>query len=82
MMTFKVEKNVKIPRGTRQAHPFPFDDMDIGDSFAVKHSEMKAQTVGSRVSGRNKHNPEQLFVTRQIKGQGRNNLLTRVWRIK
>ena len=82
MIAFKIEKNVKVPAGTRQAHPFPLDDMTIGDSFAVKHSEMKPATVGSRISHRNRNNPEQLFITRQIKGQGRNNLLTRVWRIK
>ena len=82
MMTFKINKDVRIPSGTRQAHPFPWENMEPGDSFAVKHSEMKPATVGSRVSGHNKRNPETLFITRQLKGQGRNNLLTRVWRIK
>lgn len=34
---FKIEKNIPIPAPTRQARKskYPWDDMDIGDSFAV-----------------------------------------------
>jgi len=29
---FKIEKNIPIPLSTRE-HKYPFDDMEIGDSF-------------------------------------------------
>jgi hypothetical protein len=34
-MSFKVVKNIKIPERTYAQRDFPFDEMQVGDSFEV-----------------------------------------------
>ena len=55
--------------------------MNVGDSFDVRHGQMKPTSVGSRISTWNKRNPATKFITRQVNGQGRGVKITRVWRV-
>ena len=77
---FKVDHGRPIP-SNRHNTPFPMEAMNIGDSFDVRHRQMKATSVGSRVSTWNKRNPATKFITRQVNGQGRGVKITRVWRV-
>ena len=77
---FTVNSGKPIPTN-RHDNPFPFENMNIGDSFDVKHGQMKISSVCSRVSGWNKRNQATRFITRQVNGQGRGVKITRVWRV-
>jgi len=39
-MSYKIEKNLQLP--TKRHNKFPFDKMEIGDSFLVPKSEITA----------------------------------------
>lgn len=53
-MSFKVEQNVPVPKGERRgsARVFPFDTLEIGESFTVpleqERSVRSAASVGNR----------------------------------
>ena len=79
-MEFKVDHGRPIPTN-RHNSPFPFETMNIGDSFDVRHGQMKVSSVCSRVGTWNKRNPATKFITRQVNGQGRDVKITRVWRV-
>ena len=46
---FKVDHGRPIP-SNRHNTPFPMEAMNIGDSFDVRHGQMKPTSVGSRVT--------------------------------
>ena len=77
---FKIDHGKPIP-SNRHSTQFPFGEMIVGDSFDVRHGQMKPTSVGSRVSSWNKRNPVTKFITRQVNGQGRGVKITRVWRV-
>ena len=79
-MEFKVDSGRPIPTN-RYNSPFPFTTMNVGDSFDVRHGQMKVSSVCSRVGTWNKRNPATKFITRQVNGQGRDVKITRVWRV-
>ena len=35
-MTIKIDKNVPIPEGATRASAYPFEDMEVGDSFFMQ----------------------------------------------
>lgn len=80
MSIFVVEKSIPLPsvRGGKTTL-FPFEQMEIGDSFFVKETEYKKHTVASAAHTFGKHN-KRTFAVRMVKGDGISG--TRVWRVK
>jgi len=67
------------PRGRVQHWEYPFEEMNVGDSFHVMFSETSNPTVSSRVAKHNSDHPETRFGCRlQLNKNGEK--LTRVWR--
>ena len=77
---FKLDHGRPIPTN-RHDSPFPLEEMKIGDSFDVRHGQMKVSSVCSRIGTWNKRNRATKFITRQVNGQGRDVKITRVWRV-
>lgn len=81
-MEYKIEKNIPIPRAkTCTVSLFPWEKMEIGDSFLIKcenNKKMinhKRSSVRSSISTFNKkHNANIKIITRNIDGN------LRVWR--
>lgn len=74
-MEFKIEKNIPIPLAKRGKHTdkFPWDAMDVGDSFLINRPQTKACGVchyAGKVRGWR-------FATRAVDAKN-----TRVWRVK
>ena len=77
-----VETGFTMTKRTRiQSWEYPYDDMNIGDSFHVMCSETTTQIVASRISMYNQKNTETKFSCRtQLNEDGEK--LTRIWRVK
>lgn len=80
---FKIRKNVPLPE-SRNSKPcaYPFDDMEIGDSFVVPLDgrdpvKLRARVSSSCVSWGKKHRAR--FVTRIVPGAGGG---IGVWRVE
>lgn len=74
---YKIQKNVPIPSKTAHGRKkvYPFEKMEVGDSFAVPL--IKTKTVTSAVSQENKkYKGERRYTIRVIKNK------TRIWRIQ
>lgn len=72
----KVDKNIKITPRSK----YPFNDMEIGDSFLIEtdsnHYRKQASTLSLAKKWAIKNNPEAKFATRKVeKG-------VRIWRTK
>lgn len=72
MSTFKIEKNIAMP--SHSAHVYPFESMEIGDSFLYPDSS--ASRVWAAISTFEKANPTKHFVTRGLRNGER-----RCWRV-
>jgi hypothetical protein len=59
-------------------YKYPFDDMEIGDSFTVPFSITHREIMSLRVARFQKKNGVKKFTTRSMKEEQ----ATRVWRIK
>lgn len=78
----KIEKGISIP----PAHPrkYPFDKMDVGDSFFVPFENINAVTLYNRIKSSAKqysrmhHNGTRHFVGRILRKEGG----IRIWRDK
>jgi hypothetical protein len=76
-MPYKIEKNAYRIGSTKK---YPFDDMEVGDSFFVPHP--KAKAARQAALGRNsrptpKHRPfRDHWATREVEGG------VRIWRVK
>jgi len=46
---YKIEKNVKILPRNRKIKKYPFENLEIGDSFLVKCTEDKNTITGQRI---------------------------------
>jgi len=69
----KIEKDVPFPLGIC-TFPYPFDNMEIGDSFVVP-DETKASVMAAVTRYQKKCNWEKKFITRKdLNGR-------RVWRV-
>lgn len=78
----EVEHGIAMPRKRMKVRDFeyPYDDMQVGDSFAVHESETKISAVTSRISSHNRQNPDTRFTTRTlINDEGEK--YVRVWRV-
>lgn len=82
MEDFNIEKNIPLPRKTKRGViSYPFDKMDVGDSFLVPYKERLKSTLASQVHSnaksyvlRSKLN--WVFSTRQEEDG------VRIWRVK
>lgn len=75
----QIDKNIEIPKSERKPYKrreskYPFDKMEIGDSFLVP-AGMNFLNLRQAIMRRKKTTPEEKYKTRQTK-EGR-----RVWRI-
>jgi hypothetical protein len=68
-----------VARGTAKPWEYPYEEMDVGDSFHVMFSETPNNVIASRIAKYNKNNPNTRFSCRvQITTEGKK--LTRIWR--
>ena len=82
MKTFKIEKNIPKPnpgRGIKKLH-YPFEDMEIGDSFYVskedlKHTRLQHLAVRASASKYKSRHPGFKFTILTVDGGWR------VWRV-
>lgn len=77
-MIYEIEKGIPIPVKNAGA-TYPFDEMNVGDSFAVENDGPLTYTrLGSAVAMQRKKHPETAFTVRSLRSVG----LIRVWRTK
>jgi hypothetical protein len=77
-----IEKGIPFtPRTRMQSWEYPYEDMEIGDSFRVMISETSNAIVSTRIHSYNKVNTDTRFSCRtQVDENG--DRLTRVWRVE
>lgn len=79
--TFDIDKDIEVPDScynyADSKAVYPFDDMEVGESFFVPKEVRKPKSVRDVASKRSNSMFPKLFSTRTIRGLG-----TRVWRIK
>jgi hypothetical protein len=85
---YKVEKNIEMPNpiwGGVVSHKYPFNDMEVGDSFAVKvdpttklNYKQVACRCTSAIQQQKKRNPTTDYAIRTLKDEKS----IRVWRTK
>jgi hypothetical protein len=80
-MAFKIEKGIPLCRPSSKSNKYPFDQMEVGDSFFVPHAEAKSARMAAltRNAGQYKKLPKYVtvqrhFVTRTVDGG------MRIWR--
>ena len=83
IMAYTIEKNVPLCRPSSKSNKYPFDQMEVGDSFFVPHAEAKSARMAAltRNAGQYKKLPKHVtfqrhFVTRTVEGGAR------IWRVK
>lgn len=78
-MDYKIEKGILIPPhyhgGAKQK--YPFDKMQLGDSFLVLCEKEKAKDVSATLKGSSRRMYPMIFTTRYMSGDGG----VRIWRI-
>jgi hypothetical protein len=74
-MTIKIDKHIPIPRSATATVNYPFDLLEVDDSFAVPIE--KTHSVRMRMHFEHRNGGGKRFVTRIIADQE-----CRVWRIK
>lgn len=82
---FEIQKGIPIPESRGRPcldHGYPFDSMDVGDSFAVPvdpgTTRAAVQKHVMSVACGPKHRKNQKYVTRSVVEDGR--VVVRVWR--
>lgn len=80
MGIFKIEKNIPLPKKIRR-RIYPFDEMDVGDSFLVKLKETENLPIQKQkiylASWRfSQVHPEKKFTTASFGSE------VRIWRVK
>jgi|TARA_R110000787_G_scaffold11778_7_gene38665 hypothetical protein len=80
-MAYEIEKDVPLCHPLSNSDKYPFDKMEVGDSFFVPHPEAKTARMAAltRNAGQYKKLPKHVteqrhFVTRTVEGG------TRIWR--
>ena len=68
-------------RGRSRDWEYPYEQMDVGDSFHVPVSVTAQNILSSRISAHNKENPETRFSTAKAVNED-GEPVTRVWRIR
>jgi hypothetical protein len=82
-MAFKIEKGIPLCRPSSKSNKYPFDDMEVGDSFFAPHPEAKNARMSAlaRNKGQYKKLPKHIpvqrrFATRTVEGG------IRIWRVE
>jgi hypothetical protein len=82
-MAYEIEKDVPLCRHSSKSNKYPFDQMEVGDSFLVPYAEAKHARMAAltRNAGQYKKLPkhvtvQQHFVTRTVDGS------MRIWRVE
>ena len=82
-MAYTIEKNVPLCRPSSKSNKYPFDQMEVGDSFFAPHPDDKKarQNALARNAGQYRKPPKHVtvqrhFVTRTVEGGAR------IWRVK
>lgn len=76
---FKIEKSVPVPMARSKVSDYPFDEMNVGDSFLIPTDEKDKRIIQSRVSGSavaKAYKTKMKFSTRCVDGG------VRVWRVE
>ncbi len=73
---YEIQKNVPIPAG-KQGRKYPFLEMEIGDSFSVKLSDMRNTHTAIQDY---KRRYDLHFVTKMYYDKGKQRM--RVWRVE
>ncbi len=78
-MAYEIEKGIPIPNqyrgGTKRK--YPFNDMEVGDSFLVLCSKKRSKNVSASLKGSTRRTKDMSFITRYISTEGG----VRIWRI-
>ena len=81
-MAYKIEKDIPLCRSAAMVSKYPFDEMEVGDSFFVPHAEAKNARMSAlaRNAGQYKKLPKHIpvqrhFATRTVEGG------IRIWRV-
>jgi hypothetical protein len=73
----KIEKNVPVPPKEGRPNKYPFESMDVGDSFELK-GVPKTTALNSANSWASRHNKKAKFIIRYDK----ETKILRLWRTK
>ena len=80
----KIDKGIPIPGsihgGGRKKNKYPFEEMEVGDSFFVKCSKEKRQNIQATLKNSTQRLPKMKFTTRFVTEKGRGTGV-RIWRI-
>lgn len=78
-MKIEVDSNIPIPARRRRPSKYPFEKMDLGDSFFIESTEDRPnpeRALGSVVHAANKRYGEMKFRIAKVDGGAR------VWRVE
>ncbi len=71
---YAVEKGIPVTRRFREPYKYPFNDMDVGDSFFIPNGQDRIRSARARCS-QVKANTGREYIARIVDGG------VRVWRI-
>lgn len=76
-MYFHIEKHIAVPQKVGRPNIYPFDEMEVGDSFVVHADIAKQATMAAYryAFNKRKRGEHRAFVTRKIDDNN-----TRIWR--
>ena len=85
MSEFKIEKDVELPRSRLGRHnqKYPFEDMEVGDSFFAPANGLERGVLGSRINnaarpfGKRHDMKFTVRIVEEKQGEG-----VRVWRVE
>jgi hypothetical protein len=75
---FKIEKNIPLPTKTQDAEKYPFNQMEIGDSFVASRAIANFSRIIEDVKHRNDSGDNRFFMSYGTSGLQGDEL--RIWR--
>ena len=83
---FNIDKNIPLPTETQDAEKYPFDQMEIGDSFVasanIAHEHVKElEDIMSKVDKRNEAGDGRFFIYCGVNDDQTGRSIMRVWRV-
>jgi hypothetical protein len=81
----KIDKGIPTPEyihgGGRRKNKYPFEKMEVGDSFFCKCKKEDAQKTQATLKNSSQRLPEMRFTTKFVVERGRGSGV-RIWRVK
>jgi hypothetical protein len=74
-MMIKIQKKVELPKDKTRPYRYPWNSLEVGDSFFIPHKNSPYTMLRQYNSGLPKK--KKIKITRRLEGDGQ-----RVWRIK